>query len=451
MRLALTVAALALTGCGIAPNQEAIQKALDARGHLVRLPSGTIEVSSELRLPDDAQDMEIRGAAFGTTLRAAAGFQGRAIFTARGATRVKFRDFSIEGNRAALEQRTGLPPYDVPFARFTRNNGILGERVTSFKVINIRFREIAGFAVLVSGGREVSLEYLHVNDSGSRNPVGRNNTTGGILLEEGVENFEVVHCELKNILGNAIWTHSLYTSKRNGGGFIIQNKIDTVGRDAIQVGHATGVRVQRNTAVRTGYPDAAIDLEGRAYPAAIDTAGNTDRTIYSDNRIEETNGKCIDLDGFHDGEVRGNVCINRGPPEQYPHGNYGIVMNNSNPDMESRNIVIAGNQIERPLFGGIFVIGTGHRIEGNRLKGINQARCNEGAARFGCYYGAGEPDMLRAGIYLGRGAERPAVAMGNTIQDNDISGFEMAKRCVVAAPGVTAAANTILRNRCTDQ
>jgi hypothetical protein len=176
-----------------------------------------------------------------------------------------------------------------------------------------------------------------------------------------------------------------------------------------------------------------------------------ERSSYARNRFEEIGGKCIDLDGFHDGEVTGNVCVNHGRPEDYRNGNYGIVMNNANPDMRSRNIRVTGNIIDGPLFGGIFVIGSGHLIAHNRLLNINTAHCNEEAARFGCYYAAGEPDMLRSGIYLGRGAERPALAQGNIIEDNEISGFKMRSRCVALAPGIKPEWNTVRRNACSDR
>ena len=51
----------------------------------------------------------------------------------------------------------------------------------------------------------------------------------------------MLHCDLRNIRGNGIWTHSLYTSPRNGGGLIADNHFVSVARDAIQVGHATQV------------------------------------------------------------------------------------------------------------------------------------------------------------------------------------------------------------------
>jgi len=183
-----------------------------------------------------------------------------------------------------------------------------------------------------------------------------------------------------------------------------------------------------NLGARIGFPAGEVDVEAKAIPVAIDTAGNVDRSEYVNNRFGEINGKCIDLDGFHDGEVRGNVCI--------ALGNFGIVMNDSNPDMQSRNIRIQDNLVDGAAFGGIFVIGTGHRIERNRLLNLNTG-----------HY-PGEPDILRSGIYLGNGAERPAPARANVIERNVITGFEMDRRCIGRAPGIRPSWNTVRANVC---
>ena len=90
-----------------------------------------------------------------------------------------------------------------------------------------------------------------------------------------------------------------------------------------------------------------MDVEGGGIPVAIDTAGNVDRSVYAGNRFEEVNGKCIDLDGFHHGEVRDNACVNRGSADDYPHGHYGIVFNNSNPDMQSEDVTVSGKHDRR--------------------------------------------------------------------------------------------------------
>jgi hypothetical protein len=399
------------------------------RGRFVQLAPGTVELHTAMVLEDGA---EVRGAASGSVLRAAADFQGRALIVVRG-NRVLLHDFAVDGNRDKLESRRGLPPYDVPFARFTSGNGVLAEGVDHLSIRHVLFRNIAGFAVLVSRSRYVAIDAVGVADSGSRNPAGRNNSTGGILLEEGTSDFRVTRCDLRNIRGNGIWTHSLYASPRNARGVFAENRLDTIGRDALQVGHATQVRVEGNTGTRIGFPEDAVDAEGRAIPVGVDTAGNVDRSVYTRNQFREINGKCFDLDGFHDGEVSRNLCRDI--------AGFGIVMNNSNPDMESRRVRIEDNLLDGVKYGGIFVIGTDNTVRRNRLLNLNLAHC-------GCYYTLGEPDLFASGIYLGKGAERPAPARRNQIEDNEISGYQMDRHCIGGAPGIYPDGNTVRGNRC---
>lgn len=389
---------------------------------IFKLPGGIVEAHREVALPSGAHDLEISGD--GTTIRAAKDFRGRAIFTTKAGSRIRFRDFTIDGNRDALEQRQGLPSSGTPFRAFTANNGILIEGGGEIAVSGVNFRQVAGFSILVSGSKRVRIERLHIEESGSRNAAGKNNTTGGILIEEGSSDFQVIECGLKNIRGNGIWTHSLYTSPRNSDGLIARNLFYGIARDAIQVGHATRIKVQYNSGSRIGFPESLVD----AIPAAIDTAGNVDRSVYLGNTFSEINGKCIDLDGFHDGEVTENKCVNQ--------TNFGIVMNNTNPDMQSKGVTIERNFIDGGQYGGIFAIGGPNRILQNRLRRLNLSHSGDG--------------LLRSGIYLGRGAERPAVAIGNVIEANEVSGFGMAKDCIGADPAVAVGANTIGRNWCRD-
>ncbi len=447
MRLVLVVALCAAGGC--AGPEERIRRALRQATGVVRLPDGVVEIRAELAVPAGARDLEIVGGQ-GTVLRAADGFRGRALLSVRAATGIRLRNFTVDGNRAALERPRGLPPDDVPFARFQDSNGLLAENVQSLEVSGVRFRHVAGFALLVSGGAGVRIERVQVEQCGSRNARGRNNATGGILIEEGAAGFEVRDSVFRDVRGNGVWTHSRYTSPRSRDGLISGNLFERIGRDAVQVGHAVNVRVENNRGRLIGYPIEEVDVEGGGTPVAIDTAGNVEASLYARNRFEEINGKCIDLDGFHHGEVRENACVNREPVERYPFGHYGIVMNNTNPDMQSEGIVVERNLVDGARFGGIFLIGGGHRVRQNRLLRLNQAGCNESRARFGCSHFPGEPDLLQAGIYLGRRAERPAPARGNTIEENEITGHKMKQRCIIAAPGVSPAANRIVGNRCAD-
>lgn len=440
------LAALLLLQAG--GSESALRHALQATG-TVQLPAGTYEISREIELRPNSHDLVIDGN--GATLRMSKNFIGRAAFICLNGRNIRFRNLTIEGNRETLPKTAELAPADVAFSRFSTGNGVLIDESAEVYVDGLRFAHMSGFAILVSHSRQVHLAGVHVTDSGSDNRRHRNNATGGILLEEGTADFEVTGCELTNIRGNGIWTHSLYTSPRNANGRITGNKFVRIGRDAIQVGHATGVTVEHNAGVEIGYPVETVDVEGSAIPVAIDTAGNVDASTYRDNHFEEVNGKCIDLDGFHDGGITGNSCVNHEARGAYPQGNFGIVLNNSNPDMQSKNVRILDNTVEGWLYGGIVVIGKGHTIRGNHLLRLNLAHCNDEAARYGCLYLGGEPDVLRSGIYLRKGNHRPDPAVGNHIENNEISGYGMSQHCIGIGPGVAAKTNTIAGNECTDE
>jgi hypothetical protein len=416
--------------------------AADAR--VITLRPGVTEIRSELIVRDGDT---LRGGASGSILRASPNFRGRALVVLGSDTTIEH--LTIDGNRVRLGKPMPIAPYDRAFADFYANNGILGSGTNDIVIRNVSMKNIANFAVIVSAAKNVMIDRLHVSDSGSLNEKGRNNTTGGVLLEEGTTSFIVQNCVFENVRGNGIWTHSRRV--RNGHGRITANRFVDIGRDAIQVGHATEVRVDDNTGSRIGYPVSVVDIEGGGMPVAIDTAGNVDKSVYEENVFHEINGKCIDLDGFHHGDVLGNTCRNEGTAEQYPYGHFGIVFNNTNPDMQSEEIRVIGNVIDGAKFGGIFVIGRGHTIEGNHLLRLNMAGCNESHSRFGCIYNAKEPDVLQTGIYLGKMAERPDVSRENVIKNNIITGFKMATRCIAAAPGVDMKNNSIEGNVCRNE
>jgi hypothetical protein len=416
---------------------------------IFHLPSGTTEISAELKLPAGAHDLTILGGE-DTLLRATAAFHGRALLSCVGCRKIKFANFSLDGSRAALAKPTPLAPPEKSFAEVFTNNGILLEEASGIQLDHVDFANISSFAVLIAHSSDLTLAHLRVENSGSLNALQRNNTTGGILFEEGVDAFTVADSVFENIRGNAVWTHSRYRSPRNRAGKIWNNQFYDIGRDAIQIGHSVDAQVASNRGRRIGFPSEIVDAEGGGTPVGIDTAGNVESSSYENNSFEEINGKCIDLDGFHDGTIRGNTCINRGKPEDYPFGHFGIVFNNANPDMRSQNILVEANVLEGMKFGGIFLVGTGHRILHNRLTRLNTAHCNENRARFGCS-ALGEPEVLESGIYLGSHAEHPAPARDNRIEGNTIAGWKMNSRCILAAPGVKLSDNTILGNTCTDE
>ena len=397
-----------------------------------QLPSGAIEIAAEIRLPDGTHDLTIVGALH-TTLRASNAFSGRALFTCKHCRDLIFRDFAVDGNRDALEQRQSPPPGNLAFAKYFRNNGILVEESDRVTFQKLHFRNIASFAILVKTSQHVLIEESSVADSGSRNALGKNNTTGGFVLEEGTGAFRIVRSHFENIRGNGVWTHSYYWAPRNYDGEIEENTFEQIGRDAIQIGRSTRVRVRNNYGKRIGFPVDLVDAD----PVGIDTAGNVDHCTYEDNVFEELDGKCIDLDGFHDGAVRANTCINRGKSEDYPYGNFGIALNNT-PINQSENISITGNRLSGMKYGGIFVVGTGHHISGNQMTHLNSAH-------------SAEPGVLQSGIYLAGGAAKPDPARNLRIENNLITGYRMAAHCLEAASVVNVGESAIVNNICRDE
>jgi hypothetical protein len=415
---------------------------------VIQLPAGVIEVTTELRLAPGAHDLDIAGA--GTLFKAAKDFKGRAIFVAENARVIRFRNFSIDGNLAAFDQPMEMAPSENAFRIFYSHNGILLDQVDGAEISDVQFAAIPSFAVIASRSSKIRIKNVLVEDSGTHNAKGRNNTTGGIVIEEGTSDFEVRESRFRRIRGNALWTHSLYTSPRLHDGLFAANRFESIGRDAIEVGAASRVRVQENTGDHIGYPPEAVDVENQGTPVAMDTAGNVDHSTYARNTFEEIDGKCIDLDGFHDGSIIENKCTNRGAPASYPFGHFGIVMNNTDPNMQSQNVEIRGNILDGTKFGGLFLIGSGHRVTGNSFLHLNNAECNENAKQFGCIYKTDEPKMLESGIYLSKGVVRLEEVRGNVIRRNTVSGHKMKSRCIAAGPGVKLSENSVGQNVCED-
>ncbi len=448
--IAVLTAVGALAACNRSPEARLRHVLATQTSGRIQLPAGVVEISAELTLAPGAHDLEIAGAPRGSTLKASAAFHGRAILVLDQAKNIRLHEFSIEGNRETSPKRLEMAPPENYFRMWYADNGILADRVDGLTVSGVHLAHVANFPILVSRSMDIAISKVVVADSGSLNAMGRNNLSGGILIEEGSAHFEVRNSTFQNIAGNALWTHSLRITPRLSDGVFAGNHIDTVARDGIQLGAATRVRVENNTIANVGFPVKQVDVEHAGTPAGIDTAGNVDDSVYQGNKLSEINGKCFDLDGFHDGAVSGNTCINRKPPEFYAFGHFGVVMNNTDPGMRPQNIEVTGNTFDGMKFGGLFLIGGGHRIAGNKFLNLDTAGCNESAAKFGCIYKKDEPEMLESGIYLGRAAEHSADTRGNVIEDNLITGHGMTLHCIQAAPGVELKSQTIKGNTCAD-
>ena len=416
---------------------------------VVELPAGQTHLDRPLVLPNGTRNIELRGSTFGSTLVLDPGFQGTAAIDVNGASNITLSGFSVVGDRTDLKSDWSLPVNEEAFADYYTANGIIVRNSKNVALRQIRFSKIRAFSVIVSATSVSLIDSVTIEDSGTLNRDGHNNTTGGILFEEGSTGFEVRGSNINRVPGNAIWTHSYARSPRQSDGIIHDNTIGTVGRDAIQIGHATRVRVENNEGTDIGFPIEYVDFPGNATPVAIDTAGNVDHSVYANNLFNRVDGECIDLDGFHDGAVTGNTCVNVGSvAASWPGLHYGILFGNNDPGMTSSNVNVTGNTIQGFAYGGVFLIGDHNRIENNRFLDLNLAHCGTQPVPAKCKALQDQPDALRSGIYLSDNGGRPAVTGDNVIKGNVISGFGIAQHCIAAKQGLDLKANTIDANTC---
>jgi hypothetical protein len=427
---------------------EAVQRAIRS-GAVVELPAGEIHLSRPLTIPKGTKDLAIQGNPKGSTIVLDPDFVGRAAIEGESVTNVFFRNFSITGDRSEMKSAWTLPRDGVAFADFYTANGIVIRGGSNIGVHGVSFSKIRAFPLLLNAVHGATVEAVTIADCGTLNPDGHNNTTGGILLEEGVKDFDITGSKISRIPGNAIWTHSYANSPRQERGRIANNEITMVARDAIQVGHASRIRVESNRGSQIGFPVEYVDFPGYATPVALDTAGNVDYTVYTGNAFTSVAGQCVDLDGFHDGLVSGNRCINNPAEARTWLGlHFGILFGNHDPGMSSVNISVTGNTLQGFAYGGVFLIGERHRIEDNQFLDVNLAHCGSSPMPAKCAALLDQPDALRSGIYLATDGGRSAVTRGNIIRNNTIRGFGIARHCIAANKGVDLKANTIAGNTC---
>jgi hypothetical protein len=448
--LPVSIAVLAVvTGCNRIRNIEDVRSALARGSGVIELPAGRFPLDRPLLIPKGAKNIELRGNSAGSTLVLDAGFGGAAAIEADKASNVTLSNFEIIGDRTEMKSPWYLPLREAPFADYYTANGVVIRNSVGVTIRNVIFSRVRAFPIIINAGSKSLIDSVVIEDSGTLNPEGHNNTTGGILIEEGSTNFEIRGAKISRVAGNAIWTHSYARSQRQADGLIQANTISTVARDAIQIGHATRVRVENNQGADIGFPEEQIDFAGYGTPVALDTAGNVDHTKYANNVFNRVNGQCIDLDGFHDGEVTANTCVNVSSIAAKWLGlHFGVLLGNHDPGMTSTNIAITGNTIQGFAYGGLFLIGDHHRIVGNYFLDANLAHCGTEPVPPKCDALRDQPDALRSGIYLSDNGGRPAVTRDNIIEQNVIAGFGIDRHCIAAKAGIDLRANSIGRNFC---
>ena len=227
-----------------------LRTALQTKTGAVTLPTGVIEISREITLPADAHDLNIT--ATNTTIKASSTFRGRALLILPAGKNIAIRDLSLDGNRAAFPEPLGPPPPTAMLSRVVANNGIVAEGVQGLEIIALKATQVAGFPILIDGGHNIHIRDAVITDSGTLDPAGHNNGSGGVVLEEGVTDFEIVHALIGKIRGNGIWIRSRNFHCRARR--IADSEFTILARAAIELNHATAITIENNTGHMIGFP-----------------------------------------------------------------------------------------------------------------------------------------------------------------------------------------------------
>lgn len=266
---------LAVAGLAAESPETLLRQALAAKTGSVKLPAGTIEVSREIVLPPDAHDLTIRGS--NTTIAASAAFRGRALLVMTGGRNIKIQDLNLNGNRDAVGRMVSLPPAGTMYSRVLGNNGIVAEGVTGLEITQVKAKQIAGFAVLINGGKGARLTEIEVTESGGFNVQHKNNGMGGIALEEGASDFEIRRCLIGGVRGSAI------TLRGVERGQIRENELNVVARDGVSGERVRQVTIENNRMREIGFPTGEVD--GKA--VCVRLAGSVE-SVVGGNACDQT-------------------------------------------------------------------------------------------------------------------------------------------------------------------
>ena len=353
-----------------------------------RRPPESIQLPAEdrsfLRIAPRAGSARSGDCRRGNSVQNGEGFQRPRDFCRREWRAHQFRGIfrSTEIARRSLStdwkwrRRRMISGFSIPTTASWRDR-VEGVEIAEVHLATSEFRD-SGQPLLENRDRRMML----VEDSGSRNAKGRNNLSGGILIEEGSTHFEVRDSVSAYWRQRAVDPFAAHSPRLDDGvfaGIISIPSAATRSRLA-----RPRVHVEDNTGATSVFRrklsmSSTAERRWRSIPRAMSTIH------VSAQHIREVDGKCFDLDGFHDGIDRRQYLCQRRPPDAYPFGHFGIVMNNTDPNMQSREHRNSRQHLRRHEVRR--AVSDRQRSPGHRQSflRLNKAECNENAKSSGAF------------------------------------------------------------------
>ncbi|MCU0226481.1 MAG: right-handed parallel beta-helix repeat-containing protein [Bryobacterales bacterium] len=353
-----------------APSRQAsacLQAAVDTAkpGSILHLGPGSYVLDAPLQLTRD--DITVQGQGDATVLvRAVTVENGDGLLNLR-AHGVTLRRLRVDGQVTEPELLPYTHPAGAPSVLaapihgdpmhplLLRNTSITIHRGSSrITLEEVTIQRTGGYAILIDARyapvRDITLRRLHLRDNrphlfGRPGDIRYGSWTGGIHYQNDGRDLDfarhaligltVEDCLFERLSGHAFWGHGYGFQTLNQDILVRRNRFVEIGMDAVLIANATNATVEGNQFHRIGYVAAGKpdDLRPAWYPGlredgadnipavAIDTSGLVRHSAYRNNSMVNVNGHCIDLDGFTQGAVTGNLMRVSGREDAFAYTN----------------------------------------------------------------------------------------------------------------------------------
>ena len=345
--------------------------------------------------------------------------QNTSIWVHSGANNISFFDMFVEhtgGYSVLLDATTAnINQVNIQQCTFQNNRpslfggtGVVNTSGTSVTWVSGEkfFASMAGTAIVINGVTYTVASYSSATSITLTSSAGtQSNKTytnyaypawnGGIHYQGGdtgghyrLSNLLVSDCTFLRSTGNQIWGHLYSYTALHSNINVVGNTFEDIGIDCVQIAGTTTGSVVGNSGRRVGYICSNDTSASKPwlnqstyapspYGVFLDTSG-CESFIYSGNSVTSVYGGGIDLDGFANGNITGNVVRtpSASDPEYVPDQisswlaniSYGVNFGATNYTLGGQNVSVTENTFVNLGYGAIRMFGARNcQIEGNNI------------------------------------------------------------------------------------
>jgi hypothetical protein len=306
------------------------------RGVEIYAPGAIYALASRVEFPSGGVPIKLAGDGLATMFKRTGTLAaGSGLFDVQGGTDIEFRSFVLDGDvTTSAGVLYSTVAGDPMLAALCANTSFwIHEGSKRIRFRGVTVQHTGGYGVLIDCAAGLIedvriLDCLFQNNrphlfGTSGGDLNYGSWTGGVYVhgdgrvygqERVLRDFLVQGCTFRRNTGNCLWAHLLGLDELHSNFRWAGNHFEDIGLDGMLVGGVSGGVVEGNTVRRNGYicsDDTSAStpkyLAG-AYSVGLDTSGLVKGVAYKGNSFTSPNGAAMDLDGYADGVVSGNVA-----------------------------------------------------------------------------------------------------------------------------------------------